>query len=108
MSSTVATRSNDEAFADPVRDARALLASLETSQPAARSATIEELQQCLRALAAETQGLRSQSAVLLQQQAALKTVISSVPFFVFWKDSDCGSPSTRACWRPMTPTSWPP
>jgi PAS domain S-box-containing protein len=64
--------------------ARALLSrASETELDATRS---RELERCLRALLARVDTLENERALLLQQRAAFRTVISSVPFFVFWKD----------------------
>jgi PAS domain S-box-containing protein len=88
--STVPSSIVDEATSrgDAVDAARALLARM--SEPAAtRSPTRDDLAHALRVLLARTENIEAQRVSLLQQQAALRTVISSVPHFVFWKDRDC-------------------
>ncbi|MGC4091136.1 MAG: ATP-binding protein [Polyangiaceae bacterium] len=68
-----------------LESARSLLAR---SNDAGRDLTPGELTNCLKALVRRTEHLEQEHATLLQQQAALRTVIASVPFFVFWKDCD--------------------
>jgi PAS domain S-box-containing protein len=82
----------EEAFFDVRQDepasaiiaARALLSR--ASEPEHDPARTRELERCLRALIAHVDTLETERAVLLQQRAAFRTVISSIPFFVFWKD----------------------
>jgi len=74
----------DDGPSGAVVAARSLLSRASEAEPK-RS---EALEQCLRSLIARAETLEAERAVLLQQRAALKTVISSVPFFVFWKDRD--------------------
>jgi PAS domain S-box-containing protein len=70
------------------RNAQAFLARLSAS-PKSEAPNIDEFASCLRALLVRTESIEAERLSLLQQQAALRTVISSVPHFVFWKDSDC-------------------
>jgi len=70
---------------DALRDARALLARLADAAGSVETSGLAETQDCLRALLARAERVDAERANLQRQQAALRTVIASVPFFVFWK-----------------------
>lgn len=78
-----------DASRDPLIEARRLLTQLAAVRPEGRAEVSAELQRCLQTALASADSIAADRAVLLQQQVALRTVISSVPFFVFWKDREC-------------------
>ncbi len=73
--------------ADPLEQARSLLARV-ASLGGAVEPLMAELAQSLKSVVARAEQGELERASLQQQEAALRTVISSVPFFVFWKDRD--------------------
>jgi len=90
MASSLPSTVDSTNIASVIASARDLLARLAGEDPSGRSRpSLEELGRSLKAVVNRTEVIEAHRATLLQQQAALRTVISSVPHFVFWKDTDC-------------------
>ncbi|MET0793233.1 MAG: ATP-binding protein [Polyangiaceae bacterium] len=73
---------------DVLGNARSLIARLSSVVAPADPVLVAETVRCLHAVVARAEHAEAERANLQQQQAALRTVIASVPFFVFWKDRE--------------------
>ncbi len=77
---------------DPEEDvldkARSLIERLSRVVSPSNPALLAETVRCLQAVVGRAEHAEAERANLQQQQAALRTVIASVPFFVFWKDRE--------------------
>ncbi len=73
---------------DVLQNARSLVERLSGVVSPANPGLLAETVRCLQAVVARAEHAEAERANLQQQQAALRTVIASVPFFVFWKDRE--------------------